>query len=146
MSDAQGAEELPPLLSEEVHERGWLDFDLVYRSGKKETVRLTAPDFMRAREIALSFAADPGEETMVRACLGDNAPVNLSRLAPDSAAELFNVCFALTFGEERLKKIRAAAIKLAGSLPRGLDSAANSSASPGVASAMTPPATGASPN
>lgn len=97
------------ILSPEIHEAGVMPFTLVFRSGRSAEIQLFAPDYKAAQALSLQMAKTGCSWDCVRACLPNHNEVNPDKLEAGCAAQLEMTCFALTFGEEHVKKIRAAA-------------------------------------
>lgn len=97
------------------HDAGFKEVEIVYRSGKRETIKLTAPPYRRAQEIALQLQQTKDVTCVVVACLqslatpsvGVSVPDFLNRLTLDSASRIEAIAFALTFGSDFQKKMEA---------------------------------------
>jgi hypothetical protein len=94
------------LLTDQDHENGFKDVEVVYRSGRRETVRVTAIPHRPAQRFIADFFA-----TLNPFCIsGPSLPEDkreekfLDKLTPQSASELENYAFALTLGEETMGK------------------------------------------
>ena len=112
---------LQPAASQELvtaadHDAGFKEIEVVFRSGRRESVKLTAPNYRVAQKLALELARTRDAACVVAACFPreNEAARNtfLDRLTPNGAALIEAVSFALTFGSDFQKKMEAAGEKL----------------------------------
>src|SRR5579859_2559022 len=98
------------------HDAGFKEIEVAFRSGRRETVKLVAPDYRAAQKLALELARTRDAACVVAACFPcENESARnmfLDRLTPNSAALIEAASFALTFGSDFQKKMEAAGEKL----------------------------------
>jgi hypothetical protein len=121
------------LVSISDHDAGFKEIEVLYRSGKRETIKLTAPSYRQAQQIALKLSQTKNPLTITEACLPrehqKDAERFLSRLTPECGAFVEAIAFALTFGSEFQKKMQAIGEKLIQAMT-STDSGPNSPSSP----------------
>lgn len=100
-------EPTPTLLSEQDYENGFKEIEIAHRSGKRETIRLTAPSYRDAQQLTILLQSTKNPFCITAATLPQEKRDErfLDRLTPQSAALVENTAFGLTFGEEVLKKM-----------------------------------------
>lgn len=120
-----------PLVTEEEHEQGWKDLELETRSGRKITVRLTAPNSMQGIDIGQRIQDTGDVTTVIPLCWPADVPAEVwqRKLDPIEAAKLVNICFAIVFGATGEKKILAL-LRMAQTSGRSIDAASPSSSAP----------------
>lgn len=110
------------------HEAGFKDVEVTFRSGRKQTIRLTAPDAWAAGALRMELVARNDPRRIVKACLPADVPLDsLRNLTPNSASLLSFVAYCLTFGLDDQKKMEAAGAKALESLAKIFDAPTPSS-------------------
>ena len=94
------------------HDAGFKEIEVTLRNGTRQTIRLTAPTYRQAQQLALNLQQTKDISCVTAACLStDNGPVTtnkfLDRLTLESASLVESISFALTFGDEFQKKMAA---------------------------------------
>ena len=104
------------LITAEDHDAGFKEVEVLFRSGRREGLRLTAPNYRVAQQIALRLSQTRDPLCVTEACLPaeqrPEAERFLSRLTPECGALVEAMAFALTFGSEFQKKMEAAGEQL----------------------------------
>jgi hypothetical protein len=140
-----------PVASQELvtaadHDAGFKEIEVVFRSGRRETVKLTAPNYRAAQKLALELARTKDAASVVSACFPreNDAARNtfLNRLTPNSAALIEAVSFTLTFGSDFQKKMEALGNQLMAAINHQPASTASAPNLPSSPPDLTPPKPG----
>jgi hypothetical protein len=115
------------------HDAGFKEIEVLYRNGKRETIKLTAPSYRQAQQVALKLSQTKNPLLITEACLPAEYQKDverfLGRLTPEFGAFVEAVSFALTFGSEFQKKMQQVGEKLMQAMA-STDSVPNSPSSP----------------
>lgn len=115
------------------HDAGFKEIEIVYRNGRRENLKLTAPNYRRAQQLAMKLSHSKDPLCITEGCLPKehqkDTETFLSRLTPESGSVVEAISFALTFGSEFQKKMQAAGEKLLQAMA-STDSAPSSPLSP----------------
>lgn len=90
------------------HDAGFKELEVLYRNGKRENIKLTAPTYRHAQQIAFKLSQTKNPLVITEACLPAEFQKDverfLGRLTPEFGALVEATSFALTFGSEFQKK------------------------------------------
>jgi hypothetical protein len=94
------------------HDLGFKEIEILYRNGRRENLKLTAPNYRRAQQLAMKLSHSKDPLCITEGCLPKEFQKDtesfLSRLTPESGSVVEAISFALTFGSEFQKKNKTA--------------------------------------